>query len=314
MFCRAKSPWAAPVLTLAGRTLAWVAPAGRQGDMSDSTDRPAVAVTARCQRSLFPKRCLCPAHFVPLRQATAPDTAASPIESESAAQSRKPRISAQIVEGWLRCAGEARRKLGLALLDRSLQPLESRLELVAIRISQSDQPRQGLAVPRAKLSDRLVCRIAASQRELEACEPRQARRLVGLQRDDLDRGRCLTPRRECPGEQGVGSAKSGIPRDRLPDNLLGPRVLASAEMTLCEDELRADAERIPLQTHLLQPYGLRPTPRTACQLTARRQYQQICRIDGFGTGDAALRPHPVELAHLQPRQADVGATGIPVEG
>lgn len=46
MFCLANSPWAAPVLTLAGRTLAWVAPAGRQGDMSDSTDRPAVAVSA----------------------------------------------------------------------------------------------------------------------------------------------------------------------------------------------------------------------------------------------------------------------------
>ena len=53
MFCLANSPWAAPVLTLAGRTLARVAPAGRQGEMSDSTDRPAAAVTARGQRSLF---------------------------------------------------------------------------------------------------------------------------------------------------------------------------------------------------------------------------------------------------------------------
>jgi len=44
----------------------------------------------------------------------------SPVESETAAQGRKPRISVQGTEGWLRCAGEARGKLGLTLRDGPL--------------------------------------------------------------------------------------------------------------------------------------------------------------------------------------------------
>src|SRR5271169_3188912 len=95
----------------------------------------------------------------------------SPAESQAVAQSSKPRISAQATEGWLWCAGEARRKLGLALLDCSLQPLKRRLKLVATRVCNPGQPRQGVAVSCAQLSDRFVRCIPPTQVGLDACEP-----------------------------------------------------------------------------------------------------------------------------------------------
>src|SRR4029077_5634803 len=134
------------------------------------------------------------------------------------------------------------------------------------------------------------------------------RRVVGLQRDDLERGRWVTPRRDCAGEQRVSCRIFGVLRDRLPGYLLGIRVLATAEVTLCEDEFRAGAKRIPLHALLLQTHGLCPLPRAARQLAARRYNQQICTIKNLGTRDAVLRSQPVELAHLHPRQADVAAT------
>src|SRR5580765_5488782 len=136
---------------------------------------------------------------------------------------------------------------------------------------------------------------------------------VGLQRDDLERGGWVTPRRERPRELSMNSGIAGVLRDRLPGYLLGICVLPAAEKTLREDEFRTSAERIPLHVPLLQMYGLRPVPRAARQLAPRGQHEQTCRIEGLDTRDAALRRRPVKLAHLQPREADVAATGILVE-
>ena len=92
-------------------------------------------------------------------------------KSEAAAQGRKPRICVQGAEGRLRSAGEARGKLWLALLGRSLQPLEGEVELIAIRVRKSGKSRQGLTVSCAQPGDGFVECLVAPQGGLDGREP-----------------------------------------------------------------------------------------------------------------------------------------------
>ena len=67
-------------------------------------------------------------------------------ESEVPTQRSIPRVIAQGIECGFRRAGEACRKLGLTLIDCSLQPLESGLELPAMRVCKAGEAWQRLAV------------------------------------------------------------------------------------------------------------------------------------------------------------------------
>lgn len=141
-----------------------------------------------------------------------------------------------------------------------MQPLKSRLEFLAVRKGKSHKAWQGSAIARTQLRDRAVRGLAAPQIELDAGESRETRRLVRLQVDDCDRGGCITLRSERPAEQSMRSRISRILRDRLPEYIRCLLILACAEVTLREDELRADTQRIPLQPFMLQTHRFPQLP------------------------------------------------------